>query len=387
MPGGKGQPSNSQPMPASAAPEYTVDDPSGVFIGGAEGPGRVLGPTIWGGADYLLWVVKTMHYPPLVQGITGAQPGETSFQSSQITQLFPNGNHYNPLDGVRGTIGFWLNCVQTVGFEANYFVFTRTATLDDLFASNPSVILARPFINGDTGAPSFVPVSTLDGVSGSIRVYSTFQAQGGEANLLLNSMEIGPQLNLLAGFRYLQVAERLEIEQQSIDTANSFSTQSIDSFGTLNQFYGGQLGLRWSYDGPRIFVNLTGKIAFGAMEEHATVYGATSITANGATSVVSGGLLALPTNGGSYNRTQTAYVPEAIATVGCHLTPWASVFVGYNFLYISNLARPGKLIDTTLNPENFPGGAGGATALRPQFQFHDESMWMQGVNVGLTLRY
>ncbi len=166
-------------------------------------------------------------------------------------------------------------------------------------------------------------------------------------------MEIGPQLNLLAGFRYLQVAERLEIEQQSIDTANSFSTQSIDSFGTLNQFYGGQLGLRWSYDGPRIFVNLTGKIAFGLPWKSATVYGSTSITANG-TSSSAADCWRLPTNRGSYNRTQTAYVPEAIATVGCHLTPWASVFVGYNFLYISNLARPGKLIDTTLN-QGFPG--------------------------------
>jgi hypothetical protein len=76
-----------------------------------------------------------------------------------------------------------------------------------------------------------------------------------------------------------------------------------------------------------------------------------------------------------------------LASVGCHLTPWASVFVGYNFLYVTNLVRPGKLIDTTLNPENFPGGIGGATALRPQFQFRDEALWMQGVNVGLTLRY
>jgi hypothetical protein len=60
------------------------------------------------------------------------------------------------------------------------------------------------------------------------------------------------------------------------------------------------------------------------------------------------------------------------------------VFVGYNFLYCSNILRAGDQIDTTLdvNAATFPiTQRPGAT--RPAPKFEDSGFWAQGINFGL----
>jgi hypothetical protein len=381
-------PAQPQATPPQVQPAtYTVSDPASVFDNG-EAAKIPFGPAIWGGADYLLWFVKPMHTPSLVDSISGAQTGQTNFQGSQISQLYPtSGDKFNPLNGIRGTLGFWLSEAQVVGIEASYSTFIRSS-VNDFYGSSAGTILARPFIDADTGAPSFVPAATLTGTNGSVLVATSLRTQGGDANFLINAVRSGnSQLNVLLGGRYFDLSEKLEIAQQSADLGTNFTSQSYDQFGTHNKFYGGQLGLRWSYDGPTFFVAATGKIAFGAVEETVRINGATSASNDGMSSFTNGGVLAAPTNIGSFTRTRTAFLPEFTGCIGYHITPWATATVGYNFLYVTNVVRPGNQIDLTVNPENLPFGTGSPTALRPQFQFRDESIWLQGINAGLTFTY
>jgi hypothetical protein len=375
---------------ATTPPTWTVDNPAGapsVFDGQEviNGPVRVLGPRVWLNAEYLFWFIKPQSAPPLAQAVTGVQPGDTNYSASQVVNLFPpSSGDTNTINGVRGTFGFWLDSAQTLGFESSYFWMGQSGA-NDLYLSNSSVLLGRPFINANTGLNMLYQVSSLDGVNGAIRVSSTFHAEGGDANFLLNSFGYG--FSFLGGFRYLSVNEGLNINSSSINANNGFAAQSYDSFATSNQFYGGQLGLRWNYDGPRLLVSLTAKIAYGEIEERVRINGGTAGQDAGGAFNFPGGVLAQTSNIGAYNHNTTTFIPEANATIGYRMASWATAFIGYNFMYVNNLVRPGHEINPVVSPENLPFQAGGAGA-QPAFPgFKQQSLWLQGANVGLSFQY
>jgi hypothetical protein len=124
------------------------------------------------------------------------------------------------------------------------------------------------------------------------------------------------------------------------------------------------------------------------------IEGATTINTPGLGGVSSqtlpGGVYALPSNIGRYSRGEFAVVPEGIFKVGLKLGDVSRFFVGYNFLYLSDLARPGDQIDRTLNPVQIPSlNSGGAFtgADRPRVPFIRSDFWTQGLIIGLETRY
>jgi hypothetical protein len=87
-----------------------------------------------------------------------------------------------------------------------------------------------------------------------------------------------------------------------------------------------------------------------------------------------------------------AVVPEVGLNIGYQITSWASVFVGYTFLYTNNVVRPGNQINRNINPtqstaiteDPAPQSQGPA---QPSFKFNSSGFWAQGINVGLSLRF
>jgi hypothetical protein len=89
-------------------------------------------------------------------------------------------------------------------------------------------------------------------------------------------------------------------------------------------------------------------------------------------------------------------VPEAGLKVGYRLTPWASVFVGYTFLYASAVVRPGAQIDRNINTTQgmafqAPQTPAPTLALegpaRPAVRVRESDFWAQGLNIGVSLSY
>ena len=85
-------------------------------------------------------------------------------------------------------------------------------------------------------------------------------------------------------------------------------------------------------------------------------------------------------------------VPEVGVNVGYNFTPWLRGFLGYNFLYWSNVVRPGEQIDREINVRqipgpNFPTGGSNTTVARPTVPFKSTDFWAHGVNLGLELKY
>jgi hypothetical protein len=85
-------------------------------------------------------------------------------------------------------------------------------------------------------------------------------------------------------------------------------------------------------------------------------------------------------------------VPEAALNVGYQIRERTRLFVGYTFLYFSDVARPGNQIDRTINPTqtNFANAVGfppPAGQPAPLFNLHQSDFWAQGINFGVPFRY
>ncbi|MFL5342699.1 MAG: BBP7 family outer membrane beta-barrel protein [Gemmataceae bacterium] len=401
-----------QPTPPSAA----ILDGGASCIGDAcEAARQVCGPPgrVWASAEYLLWWTKGDRLPPLVTTgpANAALPG--SIGAPGTTTIFGNttGNS-NPVSGGRFTIGFWLNCRQTIGIEADYFFlgdhssdFTATST-----GAAGTVVLARPFLDASTGLQNIELVAFPGLVGGTINVNTASRIQSPEANLIFNLCCSCPQarcdccdccgpvggyrIDLIGGFRYLDLRERLSIVESLLVSPNApvfpgDTIVAIDQFDTRNQFYGPQIGARAEVWRNRWFVNVMGKVAMGVNHQTVDISGSTTVTTPaGAVTVLPGGLLALPSNIGHYERNRFSVVPELNANVGIQATEHLRLFVGYTFLYWNHVVRPSDVIDTQVNSTRTPLSLVPPTGpLRPQFVFRDSDYWAQGINFGLQLRY
>jgi hypothetical protein len=161
----------------------------------------------------------------------------------------------------------------------------------------------------------------------------------------------------------------------------------LDEFGAQNEFHGGAIGVVgearhgcWTLSG-------LAKVSVGNMRQTVDINGYQSITAPGDTpSVTPGGLLAQPTNMGEYARDVTAWIPEFGVTAGYDVRNWLRLTIGYNCLWISNVAFAADQIDRGVNPTQF-GGNPLIGPARPAFTFQENEYWLHGLTLGATLLY
>lgn len=350
----------------------------------------------WISAEYLYWWIKKGNLPALAtvgpvegQGVLG-EPG---------TSVILGGSSLgdNSLSGGRFQGGLWLNCDQTCGIEAGYF-FLAPHT-DSFTATCPSgQVLGRPFFNVNSGLQD-AELICLPGISdGSFRASLETSFQGGELNFATRLLrDCCLQVDFLGGFRVLSLEDNLSINE-SVRVAPGvpgFGGQTFhisDEFDAHTRFYGGQIGARGEFRSNRMWVNLMVKLGLGVSAEEMNIHGSTLTTAaNGTRTANAGGLLALATNSGRFERQTFAVVPELGINFGYQVTEHLSAFAGYNVLFWSKVIRPGDQIDLALRETNIPTSVNFTPGLPgtppPAFSFHESSFWAQGITFGLNYRF
>lgn len=366
---------------------------------------RALGETtyeprgrVWASAEYLLWWIEGQRVPPLVTtgpvesaGVLGAPGTTVLFGGKDVEDDAHSGGRFS--------IGTWLNECQTIGLEASYFFLGTRGTEFTAGGSGlpGSPVIARPTVNGITGGETAELVNFPGAESGTIHVSTSSRLQGVEVNALGNiCCACCYSIDLLGGFRYLELREGIGIAENilvnpSVPTIGGTTFSVMDQFDTRNQFYGGQLGVRAEYRWGKLFADLAGGAALGTNHEEIDIHGTTVITPpGGPRTTLAGGILALPTNSGHFSRDRFAVVPELDVLIGYQVTPRIRVFVGYGLLYGINFARPGDIIDRTVNLTQIPSTAGPGTLVgpaRPALVLRDTSFWAQGVSLGVEVRY
>jgi len=348
---------------------------------------------MYGTVEYLLWWIKdSPAAPPLVSTGTLGDPGVSVLLGGKDVDT---DEHH----GGRFTLGVWLTQARDLGLEASGFILPESSVQRSVSSSGQpgSQDLFIPFFDVTRPGESTTLLSEAGEFAGTAQESLTTSLDGAELNVV-RRLVASPawRLELLGGFRYLRLNERLTFSTSSPliqQPADIFRTE--DAFETDNSFYGGQLGVRSEHRWGRFFVQVAGTVGLGAMHQAVDIRGslvANEFTQFGEPHTFPGGYFAQPTNIGEHARDVFAVLPEGRVTLGLQLTPWAALTVGYTFLYASDVVRPGDQIDRGINPTQNPSFTGAVPAplvgpARPAFRVHGADVWAQGLTVGVALRY
>jgi hypothetical protein len=348
------------------------------------------GNRFYASVEYLLWWVRGTQLPPLVTTGSFNDPFPGAIGQPGTRVLFgDNTTSTSPRSGVRATIGYWLNDDHTLGVELSGFALaTKTSGFSATSFGSPP--LFRPFIDATTGTQSVEPVAVPGVLAGTVAVNTNSSFNGAEANLRTNLWcGCNGYIDGIVGFHYLGLTESLTATENLtvlLPTGGGFSI--VDRFATQNRFYGTQVGAYGEYRWGSFSVGVKTTVALGPTEQIVDITGSTRISGGGFPGSFPGGLLTQSSNIGRHTRDVFGVVPEVGVTLGYQFTDHLRAFVGYNFIYWSNVARPGNQVDQRVNPGLIPpplpfifGPA------QPTFAFRSTDFWAQGLTVGLEFRY
>lgn len=405
----------SQPIAGGCPPDFAADvaaacgEPSGAAMACLCGPpGR-----FWLGAEYLLWTGRGNSLPALATRANGvplnpapALPNSLGALGQPGTQVLIGGGDFNDewRSGLRVYGGLWLDAGQRFGAEIDWFFLGRSSTSDVAGGTNGNDYIFRPFTNNVrrnanstfTVVPGFEDTELVEYpniLAGTVAVNTTSDLWGLNPNGIVNLM-CNPcgRLDALIGYRYLNLTDEVAIREDLTGLAGSpnpgaqFVVQ--DRFRTQNQFHGVNLGLAWERRFGSLFLGVRGAVGLGNTHTVVDIDGSTvTTTAAGARAEQVGGLLAQPSNIGRYELNRFSVVPEVGVKLGVQLTDHLRVYAGYNFLYWSNVIRPGDVIDTRVNGSQLPPRQNQTGELFPRFEPRYSNYWVHGIVFGVQLRY
>jgi hypothetical protein len=356
-------------------------------------------------AEYLMWWTREANVPALATTSTLATPDAArglgfGFLGDPTTRLLfgpgPLGDSFRHGLRVRG--GAWIDDCGTCGIDGSFFFLGRR-TGQTVIPSDRFPTIARPFFAPNLNA-EFAEIVALPGSSvGTLVIDHSSLLWGADANLrhaLCRQCDF--RAELFAGYRFLSLRETVQVTEYILAVpGNPFDpagTRTVvqDRFETRNRFNGGQVGglveRRWG----RVSADIRASVALGVTRQQLDITGFQVNAAPGQVTPdrFAGGLLAVGPNLGRFERDRFSVVPEVTVNLGYWLTPNLKAYAGYNFLYWSNVIRPGdqidRVVDLTFVPNPPPGVAPSGLA-RPQVPFKQTDFWAQGVQFGLEWRW
>lgn len=358
--------------------------------------------------EYLQWwlpgfatpVLATTNANTALNGYLG-QPGTTSI-------LGPGAFLDSTRSGFRVRAGAWLDDAQSCGIDGGFF-FLGNRSDSAVFGSNRFPIITRPIFApnlipgtnqqfGETGEAVAVP-GILDG---TLTVQGDSQLWGADVNARWCWIKgCASRSEVFAGYRHLNLRESLTIRENitvvgpgrdRLVIPDPIGTQIVvqDRFVTRNQFHGGQIGMAYERRWGRWDLDARGSVALGATHQVLEISAfQTRQQPGGVPATFQGGLLGAGPNLGRFERNRFSVAPEFTLNVGYWLTPTVRVFGGYNFLYWSNVIRPGDQIDHTVDLTFVPNAlsAGFSGQYRPRPVFKQSDLAINGIQFGLELRW
>jgi hypothetical protein len=372
----------------------------------------------WVDADYLLWWFKPAPTGPALL-TTGTLTNPTTLGSGILgtpsASVLAGDSNFNPRNFSGFHIGAgWVSCDGCIGADGNFFYLAQRGIHESFGSDNSgNPLLARPIIDARTGNETVLFVSAPGSFNGSFHADSSTTLFGADANALLPWLrcpacypdEIGYYVTALGGFRYLNLRDELTLSQSSnvlpggvgffdsLPVSAGGNLGVTDNFRVINQFYGGQIGVKAGVTWWRFTLNGTAKVALGSMREEANLGGSTTLTNSliGGSTTVPGGLYVLSSNSGGHDRNHIAVIPEGNLTFALEITSQIKLTLGYTMLYVSDVVRPGNLIDRSINRTLLPSSQTFSPSVpgpaHPEFTWRGTDFWAQGINVGLSLRF
>lgn len=378
-------------------------------------------PFVWANAEYLLWWMKDA---PINVPLATTDPRGNQFNPTSAGLADPSTRvligekdvEFGATSGARWSVGFFLG--DRFGIESTSFVMASQSQTDSVNSNMFGLpIIFRPILNTDPISPdpnnAGIFISAPGALVGGVSATSTSRMWGTEVNAVADVYrDCHWSFQALGGYRYLDLREGLDIADSStvigptgFFTAAFFERISlvpgdvisvVDSFHTNLHFHGGQIGGRAQARMGMFSLGATTKLALGAAHKTLDINGITTLNAVPGTGFPPGllvspaGTLAVASNCGRFKQDDFAVLPEIELHLGCHLSDRLQVFMAYNFLYLSQVLRPGDQVNIFLNDALSPasprfGQLQGLVQPVPPLKLSD--FWAQGISFGLSFSY
>lgn len=369
---------------------------------------------LWVDADYLLWWTENAPLPvPIVTTGSLSDPVPAAIGQSGTKVLFGNESiHNGALSGFRIALRSWLGDEQDYAIEGSGFYLPKQTIR--AFSDESSELLGIPFNNvapnplpADSGGSNglfpgetaillgFSPLTYI----GSINATSSTRLWDAELNGLFHFLSKPTfRLSALGGLTYTDLFDELNLHYYNNSGSDPVfrAANMNDQFQAHNEIFAGQMGLRGDWSSNWLFASFVAKLGLGGNLQIARINGDFSDPVpnlyNHYGIGESGGIFAQPTNSGKHTQGKFIYIPAATIKFGFNLEKHLRVTFGYDILYLSNVVRPGDLIDRTINETQAGPSSGGYEAIltgpaRPKVRMQTTSYWAQGLNVGLEVRF
>jgi hypothetical protein len=292
--------------------------------------------------------------------------------------------------GLRSIADYWFDADRTFAVQADVFFLERDSTH---YTAQPGIAptLAIPFFGVRAQQEMAYVVSGFNpqfgNVLGGTTIYSRMELFGQEANVLWNlARSPSFEWNVLAGGRFLQLRERLDLTSSSRVQPQQAPLLGLeDHFQTFDKFYGGQLGSIGTWKRGRWRVEGKAAVALGADDETIRNKGTRIVQTPQVRQVQNYGLFVQPSNSGEFDRTSFNVVTELRLNVGLDVTQHIRIQGGYTLLAWDGPVRPGDQVVGINQSQTKPQGLQGPLAPLPQFR--EDFFFAHGANVGLEFRW
>lgn len=342
----------------------------------------------WLEADYLYWQIQGAPkvIPLVIQQPTVGGPFDVVLGGKKTKNDWHSGGRF--------ALGYWFDAEKSLGAEVNYFFLGKNTKHSRVTSDeNGSPRLRVPFFNVLTGSAASSALATPGIFRGSAALKVSHKMQGAELNILKNMCYCAWDFVGFAGFRYWNFEDNLSFFANSpvIPVPTVYNYQ--DKFSTQNNFYGAQIGGCYRHCFSSFFIDVKAKIALGAMCQKSNIEGVFHTNEfTGSVQTFEGGFFALPTNIGHRKKTRFSVIPELNLNLGYQITHCVSLHVGYSVLYATEVLRASRQMSSRLNPSqsaniDFTSTPALVGEPSPKAKLRANSLWAQGVNVGVDFRF
>lgn len=353
-----------------------------------------LGP--YARAEFGAWWTKGAKVPALVSTSPDGTPRPDAGVLGTPGATVLDGNERLGNDirlGGRLLLGYWLDEDQTAAIEGSILYGGNDGENDFTILSPGSPIVSRPFFNATTHEEDAELVAFPDVLSGRVTVDSDSEFLSPDIYLRHRCREgTKGRVDILAGYRYFRLRDSLSVTENLVSTdlggviPLGTTTDLQDRFIALNEFHAAEFGASAEFTGSTLSLELLAKVAIGSLHRRVDVQGETLVhIPDLSPTLTPGGLLAQPTNIGTYQSDRFAVLPELGATAKVQLTDRLSLTAGYSLIMLSDVVRASEQVDRVVNVSQL-GGDPIVGQRRPRLDLADNDFWAQSLNVGLEFR-
>lgn len=357
----------------------------------------------WVDVDFFLFHTGGFDVPALVtQSAPGTPRPQVGILGDPATSLLL-GNETLADDGLFGAriqFGRWLDDCGRTAIVGSLLRFGNESL--STFPTDPNTIVSRPFFNVDPN------INALDAelvnfpgvVAGAIDVLAdtrgTSFAIGLQRGICCSTSPrnrcCGSRVDAFIGFRSFALDEELAITERLLASGGLIPANTtfdvIDRFQTENRFYGIEFGLANTWQRQRWSFDLDARVAFGHLGQEVLIDGSTTIAAPGQPSIVQPyGILAGTSNIGRYQRDRFGTLGQINAQIGYQMSCRWKVTLGYTFIGLNNVVRPGNVVDLNVNGTHIDPNVPDTGPNRPAFNWVSEMLLLHGLTAGFELAF